>query len=136
MAKKDNTLLANRVWEEVWHKGELHRIEELFTSDFTRHDPGRELHGIEPNRQFIAGLRSAFPDGHFAVEDQIEAEDKVVVRYRFTGTNLGSFQGMPPTMRQVSYTGILIYRVVDDRIAEQWTEIDLLGLIRQLGLAT
>jgi steroid delta-isomerase-like uncharacterized protein len=135
MAHEDNKLLANQVWEEIWHKGDLQRIEELFSPDFVRHDPGRELRGIEQNRGFIAALRSAFPDGRFTVEDQIEAEDKVIVRYRFAGSNLGSFQGMPPTRRQVGYTGILIYRIADGKIAEQWTEIDLLGLIRQLGVA-
>jgi predicted ester cyclase len=57
----------------------------------------------------------------------------VVVRYRFKGTQLGAFQGMPATQKPVSYTGILIYRIAENKIAEQWTEIDLLGLLRQLG---
>jgi predicted ester cyclase len=41
---------------------------------------------------------------------------------------------MPPTRKQVSYTGILIYRMADGKIAEQWTEFDLLGFLRQLGV--
>jgi len=134
MAEKQNQRLADRVWEEVWHQGDLGRIDDLFTADFVRHDPGRELRGTEQNRQFISGLRAAFPDLHFTVEDQIAAGDKVAVRYRFRGTHLGDFLGMPPTGKQVSYSGILIYRIADDRIAEQWTEFDLLGFLRQLGV--
>ena len=134
MAEKQNQRLADRVWEEVWHQGDLGRIDDLFTADFVRHDPGRELRGTEQNRQFISGLRAAFPDLHFTVEDQIAAGDKVVVRYRFRGTHLGDFLGMPPTGKQVSYSGILIYRIADGRIAEQWTEFDLLGFLRQLGV--
>jgi steroid delta-isomerase-like uncharacterized protein len=102
--------------------------------DFVRHDPGRELHGTDQNRQFISSIRTAFPDLHYAVDDQIAEGDKVVVRYRFRGTHLGEFQGMPPTRKPVSYSGILIYRVADGKIAEQWTEIDLLGFLRQLGV--
>ena len=135
MSPESNKLLAQRVWEEVWHQGQLSRIDDLFTTDFVRHDPGgRELQGTEQNRQFIGSLRAAFPDVHYTVEDQIAEGDKVVVRYRFRGTHLGAFQGMPPTGKQVTYTGILIYRIVDGKITEQWTEFDLLGLLRQLGV--
>ena len=135
MSLKSNKLLAQRVWEEVWHQGQLSRIDDLFTTDFVRHDPGRrELQGTEQNRQFIGSLRAAFPDVHYSVEDQIAEGDKVVVRYRFRGTHLGVFQGMPPTGKQVTYPGILIYRLGDGKIAEQWTEFDLLGLLRQLGV--
>jgi steroid delta-isomerase-like uncharacterized protein len=134
METKHYKLLANQVWEEIWHQGNLRRIDDLFTLDFVRHDPGRELHGIEQNRQFITSLRTAFPDGHFTVEDQIAEENKVAVRYRFKGTHLGDFQGIPPTHKQISYSGILIHRIADDKIAEQWTELDLLGFLRQLGI--
>jgi steroid delta-isomerase-like uncharacterized protein len=135
MSRESNKLLAQRVWEEVWHQGQLSQIDDLFTTDFVRHDPGgRELQGTEQNRQFIGSLRAAFPDVHYTVEDQIAEGDKVVVRYRFRGTHLGAFQGMPPTGKQVTYTGILIYRIGDGKIAEQWTEFDLLGFLRQLGV--
>ncbi len=99
-----------------------------------RHDPGRELHGPEENRQFIKALRAAFPDLHFAVLDQIAEGDNVAVRYRFQGTHLGGFRGMPPTRKQVVYSGMLIYRIAEGKIAEQWTEFDLLGFLKQLGV--
>lgn len=133
MSATNNKLLADRVWEEVWHRGDLERIDELFAPDFVRHDPGRELHGPEQNRQFIKVLRAAFPDLHFTVLDQIAEGDRVAVRFRFQGTHLGDFQGVPPTRKQVAYSGILIYRITNGKIAEQWTELDLQGLLEQLG---
>jgi steroid delta-isomerase-like uncharacterized protein len=129
-----NKLLANRVWEEIWHQGDLKRIDDLFAADFVRHDPGRELHGADQNRQFITMLRTAFPDLHYTVDDQIAEGDRVCVRYRFQGTHLNAFQGMPATGKRVAYSGILIYRFVNEKIAEQWTEFDLLGFLRQLGV--
>jgi steroid delta-isomerase-like uncharacterized protein len=133
MQTSNNKLLVDRVWEEVWHRGELDRINDLFAADFVRHDPGRELHGPEQNRQFISELRAAFPDLHLSVEDQIAEGDKVCVRYRFQGTQWGSFRGLPPTGRRIGYSGILIYRILNGKIAEQWTELDLLGFLKQLG---
>ena len=126
MSTESNKMLAQRVWEEIWHQGQLSRIDELFTPDFVRHDPGgRELHGPDQNREFISSIRTAFPDIHYTVDDQIVEGNKVVVRYRFRGTHLGEFQGMPPTRKPVSYSGILIHRVAEGKIAEQWTEFDL-----------
>jgi steroid delta-isomerase-like uncharacterized protein len=136
MSATNNKRLADRVWKEVWHQGDLDRIDELFAPDFVRHDPGgRQIHGPEQNRQFVKDLRAAFPDLHFTVLDQIAEEDKVAVRYRFQGTHLGDFQAMPPTRKQVAYSGILIYRIANGKIAEQWTEIDLLGFLQQLGVS-
>ena len=135
MSTETNKRLADRVWEEVWRRGDLRRIDDLFTPDFVRHDPGRELRGAEQNRQFISSLRAAFPDLRFTTDDLIAEGDKVVARYHFQGTHLGDFQGTPPTRKRVTYTGILIYRCVDGKIAEQWTEFDLLSLLRQLGVA-
>jgi steroid delta-isomerase-like uncharacterized protein len=134
MSATNNKLLADRVWEEVWHQGDLDRIEELFAPDFVRHDPGREIRGPEENLQFIKGFRAAFPDVHFTVLDQIAEGDRVAMRYRFQATHLGEFQGMQPTRKQVGYSGILIYRVANGKIAEQWTEFDLLGFLKQLGV--
>ncbi len=134
MSIADNKRLADRVWEEIWHQGDLERIDGLFAQDFVRHDPGREIHGPEENRQFIQSFRTAFPDLRFTVEDQIAEGDKVCVRYRFQGTNSGAFQGRAPTQKQVVYSGILVYRIANGKIAEQWTEFDLMGLLRQLGI--
>ncbi len=135
MAIEENKMMARRVWEEIWHQGNLNAINSLFASDFIRHDPtGRVLRGVEQNRQFIASMRLAFPDLHYTVEDEISEGDKVVVRYRFEGTHQGQFQGVPGTGQRVSYTGMLIYRFAAGKIAEQWTEADLLSLLQQLGV--
>ena len=133
MSTTNNKRLADRVWEEIWHRGELDKIDDFFAPDFVRHDPGRELRGPEANRQFITGLRSAFPDAHYTVDDRIAEGDKVCLRYRFQGTHEGPFLGIAPTGKRIAYSGILIYRILNNKIAEQWTEFDLLGFLKQLG---
>ncbi len=135
MSLEENKAVANRVWEEIWHQGKLSLLDELFATDFVRHDPnGRVLRGVEQNRQFISSMRTAFPDLHYTVDDEIAEGDKVVVRYHFDGTHREQFMGVPPTGKRVTYTGILIYRFVGGKIAEQWTETDLLSFLQQLGV--
>ncbi len=59
--------------------------------------------------------------------------DKVVVRYRFTGTHSGPFLGVAPTGKTVSVQGIAIYRIAEGRIVEGWALSDTWGAMQQLG---
>ncbi len=44
------------------------------------------------------------------------------------------FMGIPPTGKQLTLSGISIYRIVDGKIREEWNLADTQGLMRQLGL--
>jgi len=92
------------------------------------------VHGPKGARQSIAAFRAAFPDVHFAVEDMLVAEDKVIVRWTCRGTHRGAFLGLPPTGKVVTFTGINIYRIANGQIVERWAEEDAISLYQQLGL--
>lgn len=81
----------------------------------------------------FASLRAAFPGLHYTVEDMVAEGDKVVVRFTSRGTHHGAFRGIPPTGKAIAYTGILIWRFVEGKIAEHWAVPDLLGLLQQLS---
>jgi predicted ester cyclase len=57
-----------------------------------------------------------------------------VARWRISMTHVGEFQGIPPTGKQVQLTSIDSYRISDGKIAEQWTEMDMVGMMQQLGM--
>ena len=54
----------------------------------------------------------------------------------FRGTHHGEFQGLPPTGKQVAFSSMEFNRVVGRQVEEHWVEINLLGLVWQLGVAT
>jgi hypothetical protein len=54
----------------------------------------------------------------------------------FHGTHRGEFQGIPPSGKEVSFSSMEFNRVVDGKVEEDWVEINLLGLVQQLGVAT
>jgi len=85
-----------------------------------------DLERIE--RQFGA----AFPDAHHTIDDLIAEADQVVLRTTARATHQGEFEGIPPTGRAVEFTGLVVYRIAGDKIAESWGEIDFLRLIREL----
>lgn len=49
------------------------------------------------------------------------------------GTHRGEFMGVPATDREVAWTGILMFRILDGKIVDQWLEQDAMGLMQQLG---
>jgi steroid delta-isomerase-like uncharacterized protein len=104
--------------------------------DFVEHE---ETPGLPPTkegvRQFFTMYMAAFPDLRFEVEDLLAGGDKVVGRFRASGTNNGDFMGMPATGKHVSVEGIDIIRFEDDGLAhEHWGVFDALGMMQQLGV--
>ncbi|MBI2267506.1 MAG: peroxiredoxin [Armatimonadetes bacterium] len=136
MSAEQNKTLARRVPEEVFNKGNLQLIDELFAPDFVDHwrmpglAPGRE--GVQ---QIVTILRSAFPDLHYVVEHALAEEDKVVLRILCHGTHFGTFMGIPPTGKPVSWTETHLARCSGGKIVEHWSNIDEQGLMQQLGVA-
>ena len=80
----------------------------------------------------IKGLRDIFPDIHVSVEDRVFGGDKVVARNTWTGTHRGTFLGIEPTGKQVTFSTIDIWRVEAGKFAEHWDVIDIAGLQKQL----
>jgi len=58
----------------------------------------------------------------------------VVTRGNLTGTNSGSFAGMPPTGKRVTVSYIDMVRFADGKLAEHWGQMDQLGMMQQLGV--
>jgi predicted ester cyclase len=85
--------------------------------------------------QASAIYRTAFPDAKIAVEDTIAEADKVVIRWSGHATHKGPFLDIAPTGKRVTLEGITIFRVVEGRVAEQWGELNLFDMLRQLELS-
>lgn len=86
-----------------------------------------------PLAQLRKAVRTTFPDLHFTISDLVVEGEKVVVRWFLQGTDLGGYEGHAPTGRPVRLTGITIMRMEQDIIVEEWNEVDIAGLLRQLG---
>ena len=79
-------------------------------------------------------LMAGIPDLHADIIDVVAAGDRVCVRYVASGTHQGELLGKPGSGKPVSWAGINIYRMADDRIAEVWQLADGVGLLQQIGV--
>lgn len=83
--------------------------------------------------QFLTGLRAAFPDLHYTLDDVIAEGDRVVQRATATGTMLGDFQGMPASGKHATWSEVHILRMRDGKIVEHWASVDQLGFAQAPG---
>jgi steroid delta-isomerase-like uncharacterized protein len=131
-----NKNLVRRLLEEVWNKGNAHVADELFTSNYTHHDPstpdvGR---GPESEKKRMTLYRQAFPDLRLTIDDLIAEGETVTARWTCTGTHKGELAGIAPTGKHVTMTGISIARFANGKMTEGWVNWDALGLMQQLGV--
>jgi steroid delta-isomerase-like uncharacterized protein len=107
--------------------------ERLYSADWVGHFPGMPPLDAAGHRQYSEVMVTAFPDLERTIEDLVAEGDKVVARWTAKGTHTGDFQGIPPTGRVATSSGITIFRIADGRIVEEWSESDMLGLLQQVG---
>lgn len=135
MSEKHNELIR-RFRNDVYTEGNLDRIDEYIAENCVSHSPllPEDGHGPEDYRAFIAGLLAAFPDFEDTIEDLIAEDDRVVVRIRMTGTHEGAFMDLEPTGKEVDISGMIIYRIEDGQIVEDWHQANMMGMMQQLGV--
>ena len=91
------------------------------------------MNGPAAQREFIAGIFSAFPDLDLQVDQFITQDDLVAARVSLRGTHRGEFSGVPATGNDVAFESVEIFRLAGGKIAEQWVLMNTMGLFQQLG---
>jgi steroid delta-isomerase-like uncharacterized protein len=135
MSTEENKALVRREYEQGVNQGDFDVRNEALASNYVGHFAGLPpIEGIEAFKQFTSAFFTAFPDLQTTIEDLIAEGDKVAVRQTWRGTHTGNFQGIPPTGKQVTFTSLEVYRVTGGKLAEEWVELDMLGLLQQLGV--
>jgi steroid delta-isomerase-like uncharacterized protein len=137
MIAEDSKTLVRSAFEDIWDNGELARVDELFSSSFVRHGPTSlegDISGREGFKQLVTMYRTAFPDLKVPIEQQVMEGNLVVTRWSGRGTHGGDLKGIAPTGRSINVQGVIIDRVENGQIQEEWAVYDSLGLMQQVGV--
>ena len=129
----ESKALVRRYYDEVLTGRDRELVARLHDPSFVSHGSGGPDAGVDVFIAAVDATHAAFPDLVVTVHDQVAEDDKVVTRWSATGTHAGDFAGVPATGRPVAVSGIHIHRVRHGRLIEHWEELNLLGLLRQLG---
>jgi steroid delta-isomerase-like uncharacterized protein len=138
MTDVDHNKAVSRRWIEAYNARDDAAQADVLAPGYIGHAPA----SLEPSpmgpdawAQFLAGFTEGFPDLELTIEDTVAEGDLVAQRISFSGTHTGEFQGLPPTNKRVTFSGLELNRFEDGRVAEHWFQLDALGLLQQLGLA-
>lgn len=107
-------------------------LRELAAADMVEHGTGGEFEGIEEVVAYLQSYYEMFPDYAGRMEAITAEDDLVTIRYTAQGTHTGEYKDIGPTGQYVEWTGMAMYRIEDDQIAEAWVEEDRLSLIEEL----
>ncbi|MFD8478471.1 ester cyclase [Kitasatospora sp. NPDC059673] len=135
MSVEENKSLVRRFYREI-DAGNLEAMDELVSEDYVDHSPP-PFPGLAPGRE---GLKQAFrlfweaTPGVHEIEDQIAEGDKVVTRLTGRGTSVGDLPGIPATGRPITMTATVVHRIENGKLAEKWSDKDILGFLQQLDV--
>ncbi len=140
MSIEANKILVRRYFEEAPCNPDV--CDEIFASSFLFHTIQHASITQQTTESNPRSEKTAYdwltsvwsPDWRMTVDETIAEDDRVMVRWTFYGTQVGEYAGLPPTNRQVVYSGINIFRVENGKIAEIWDISDRLWLWQQLGV--
>jgi predicted ester cyclase len=127
--------LFTRWFEEIWNKKNYDIAYELVHPDFTAHGAGGQdiKQGPDGVIGMIKAWHAAMPDGKMTVDDIITEGDMSTIRMTWRATHSGPFGDVPASGKPIEVTSIGIDRVIDGKITEGWGELNLLGMLMQMG---
>jgi steroid delta-isomerase-like uncharacterized protein len=134
MSIESNKSAVRRGFEEGMNQGKLNVLEEFVAADYVNHDMPAPSPGPAGLRAVLQSFLAAFPDMRIRHEEVIGEGETVATRGHFTGTHRGSFMGIPATGKQVTVKYMDFWRFRDGKAVENWVQMDLLGLMQQLGV--
>jgi predicted ester cyclase len=118
---------------ESWNAGDLDGYLRLY-------DEGIRLHGYSPEpmdkaqvRGFYEGIFSAFGTPKLRFDEILWDGDVCTIRFTMTGRHVQEFMGVPPTGTTIALPGITILHFHGDKVAERFSQADMLGLLMQIG---
>jgi len=125
---EENKVIARTWFDEVINNRNLDAINEFYAPDYVHHGPeGAEMRGLEIVRSFAASILEASNDRRAVVEQQVAEGNLVVTRFTSSGKHTGVWQGMDPTGKIWTTEGIVISRIENGKIAEDWEIIHVSG---------
>src|ERR1051325_10070767 len=130
-----NKALVRRFYDEVWNRGNVAVVDEVFAPVYQPHDtsalrlPGAER--ADEQKKVAEFVRSTFSDFSLTPEFLVAEGDRVVARWTLRGKPTGLISIL--AAGRVETSGVNIFRFENGKGVEIWNHRDDLGARQQLG---
>jgi predicted ester cyclase len=130
--------LARRILDEVFHKGDVNRIDDLVADSGTlRHPVPGMAHDRAGFSQMVSEFHAAFPGFDLIIENNIVKGGVAVIRCTLQGAHAGPWLGVPASGKGIAVAALAYCDCGDeapvDRVREWWLHFDALSLLHQVG---
>jgi predicted ester cyclase len=129
---RDNKAIITQYSKAVWNDRDLSAIDCFFDASATIRSPFSAVHGKETMHDIVDKWLTAFPDLTIKWDEFISENDKVVSHWTAQGTHLGGFFDTRPTYKDITFSGVAIYRLKDGKIVDYWSLVDTHAILSQL----
>lgn len=126
---------------EWWNSNAQVDPDRLFAPGYTNHQEpiaaSDDEQGVtlDELKAIVASYHGAFPGTKVQIQMQVVESNRVATHWTFSGTQKGTYEGLTPTDKTVSWAGISIDEYdADGKIKETWVVWDKYTLFRKLGL--
>jgi len=137
MSFEANKVLVHRQFEEVWNKGNLEVINEIYASTLTNQGIP-QANGPEHIKYVVQLWLTAFPDIHYTIDRIIAEDEYVAALVTANGSHTGVFRHprgtYEPTGQNFKVRQMHLFQIVEGKIVEHQGVRDDFEMFRQLGL--
>ena len=106
--------VSQRWWDDIWRDGNLDAVDDIFTEPLIRHSgSGSEKVSRASYKTRLHEFRRVVSRAQTSIDDRVVDGDRVWTRATSTGINR-------ETGDRATVTWLIVQRVQDGRIAEQW----------------
>jgi steroid delta-isomerase-like uncharacterized protein len=106
-------------------RGDLAAVAEFFAPGYIALATAAKITGHGGIRRFLREIRRAFPDLKIEVEILVAGKDRIAWQRTWRATHRTAYKGFPATGRRIVWRDMVVSRVQDGRIAEEWVITDL-----------
>ena len=129
-----NRAAVHQFFVKVWETGDLTLIDATIEPNAKDYSPLGKGEGTNSFKGIISSFHSALEDVT-AKGTEVAQGDLVTHFWEISGQHTaGVLMGVPPTHKEIHLSGATTVRIKDGKFIERWTQLDMLGLLQQLGV--
>lgn len=124
--------IAEEYSRRIWNERDYQAINELLDKDVVVRGVFGDIQGWEKVADLLKAWHKGFPDLVINHTGSFSENDTVIIQWEFNATHLGEFKSWPATGKKVSNRGMTVYRVLNGKIIQYRTYIDLENFLFQI----
>ena len=137
MSKANQMEVMSSFMNEVWNSGDFTNLSDYVSDTYeVIDDPGDAWNGMSLNHdEFITRVmhsRNAFSDLRFDIQEMIDGDEKIAIRWYMSGTHSGDLPMIPAANKSFSISGMTFYYFKNGKISGHRQAFDQLGFIQQI----